>query len=233
MQQNLWESDGLMKLTKNDKAILDSYCKMIDGLSNYLGSAYEIILHSIEDYHESVIYIKNGYHSGRSIGAPITDLALNMLKEIESNGLASVGFYTSYYTRNFAGERLKSSTIPIMGDNDRIIGILCINLNLNSPFSEIIANLFSEDNGQAQSETFASDVDDLISDTVMEAKNEVIYNPDIAAVNKNRALIEILYNNGIFNIKNAVPSVAKILGLSKNTVYLHLRRIKEKEATGQ
>ena len=43
-----------MKLTKTDKFIMDSYSSMIEGLSAYLGSAYEISLHSLEDYNHSV-----------------------------------------------------------------------------------------------------------------------------------------------------------------------------------
>ena len=49
----------------------------------YLGSVYEISLHSLEDYDHSVVKIMNGYHSGRTVGAPLTDLALNMLKRIK------------------------------------------------------------------------------------------------------------------------------------------------------
>lgn len=216
-----------MKLTKNDKLIMQSYCKMIEGLSDYLGSAYEIILHSLEDYHHSVICIQNGYHSGRSVGAPITDLALNMLKQIDDNGISAIGFYTSYNARNNAGERLKSSTIPIVGDNNRVIGILCINLYLDSPFSEIIQSLIGSKSEQPRNENYATNINDAITEAVMEAKNQVMFNSSIAAVNKNKALIQILYDKGIFNIKDSVVRVAKILGLSKNTVYLHLRSVKD------
>ena len=38
-----------MNLTKIDRQILDSYASMIEGLSMYLGSVYEISLHSLED----------------------------------------------------------------------------------------------------------------------------------------------------------------------------------------
>lgn len=220
-----------MKLTKNDKLIMQSYCKMIEGLSDYLGSAYEIILHSLEDYHHSVISIQNGYHSGRSVGAPITDLALNMLKQIEDNGVSAIGFYTSYYARNNAGERLKSSTIPILGDSGRVIGILCINLYLDSPFFEIIESLVGSKGEQPRSENYADNINDTITETVMEAKNQVMFNSSIAAVNKNKALIQILYNKGIFNIKDSVVRVAEVLGISKNTVYLHLRSVKNDSGT--
>ena len=49
-----------MKLSKTDRQILHSYASMIEGLSAYLGSAYEISLHSLEDYNHSVVKIMNG-----------------------------------------------------------------------------------------------------------------------------------------------------------------------------
>ena len=130
-----------MKLTRTDRQILNSYASMIEGLSAYLGSVYEISLHSLEDYNHSVVKIMNGYHSGRSAGAPLTDLALNMLKRVQDQGLSSTEDFTSYHAINPVGEHLKSSTIPVIGENNRIIGILCINLYLDSPLSEILESL--------------------------------------------------------------------------------------------
>ena len=72
-------------LTETDRLVLASYCDMIDGLSQYLGSAYEFVLHSLEDMDRSVIKIINGFHTGRKVGAPITDLALSMLSRIEED----------------------------------------------------------------------------------------------------------------------------------------------------
>ena len=44
-----------MKYSKTDRLILDSYAAMIEGLSTYLGSVYEISLHSLEDYNHSLL----------------------------------------------------------------------------------------------------------------------------------------------------------------------------------
>lgn len=214
-----------MKLTKNDRFILNSYASMLEGLSNYLGSAYEISLHSLEDYNHSVVKIYNGYHSGRTIGAPITDLALNMLKRITDSDIDENSSYTSYFAINKMGEHLKSSTIPIKGDNNRIIGLVCINLYLDSPLTEILQTLTDKGCAQPKNENFAHDMTDTVADAVAEAKNQVMYNPNIQAINRNKALIQILYEKGIFNIKDSVVQVARLLGISKNTVYMHLRNI--------
>ena len=214
-----------MKLSKTDRQILHSYASMIEGLSAYLGSAYEISLHSLEDYNHSVVKIMNGYHSGRSVGAPLTDLALNMLKRIQDQGLSSTEEFTAYNAINPVGEYLKSSTIPVLGENNRVIGILCINLYLDSPLSEILESLTETRREAPEQEYFASDRSDAIAKAVSDARAQVLFNSSIAAVNKNKELIRILHEKGIFNIKNSVSQVADALNLSKNTVYLHLRSI--------
>ncbi len=131
-----------MNLTKIDRQILDSYASMIEGLSMYLGSVYEISLHSLEDYDHSVVKIMNGYHSGRTVGAPLTDLALNMLKRIKDQGISSGKDFTSYTAINALGESLKSSTIPILGQNNRVIGVLCINLYAENTDHTVILHKF-------------------------------------------------------------------------------------------
>ena len=219
------ECTACVKLTKTDKLILDSYASMMDGLSAYLGSPYEISLHSLEDYHHSVMKICNGYHSGRSAGAPITDLALNMLKRINDNDLSAIGEYTSYSVINDSGERLKSSTIPIFGENARLIGLLCINLYLDVPASELIQSLFNPDADKHHKERFNNSLSESILAEVAEAKAQVMHDDTVHSTNKNKEIIRILYNKGIFDIKDSVMQVADILGISKNTVYLHLRKL--------
>lgn len=222
-----------MKLTKTDRIILDSYASMIEGLAEYLGSAYEISLHSLEDYNHSVVKIMNGYHSGRTSGAPLTDLALNMLKRITDQGIAAKTSYTSYNAISQSGEHLKSSTIPITGENGRIIGILCINFYMDTPLSEVLSSFQHNKKENMEKEYFAASMSDTITEAVNDARNQVMHNSSIPAVNKNKALIHILYDKGIFNIKDSVIIVSETLGISKNTVYLHLRSITNEDDSNQ
>ena len=117
-----------MKLTEIDQHILKSYGTLLDGLAGYLGEGCEIVLHSLENLDRSVIKIVNGHHTGRTVGAPITNLALEMLDEIQKDPSRTS---ISYFTNNKKGEPLKSATIAIRGENERIIGLLCMNFYLN------------------------------------------------------------------------------------------------------
>lgn len=220
-------SPKYISLTATDKQILESYKIMIDGMAEDMGEGYEIILHSLQNLDRSVIKIINGHYTGREEGAPITDLALSMLSKIaESKEIKSL----CYFTKDKAGVTLKSTTIPIVGENDRIIGLLCINFHTEISFAKMLSAFMpTSDNSTQIMENFTDNVDNLISTALEEARNKVLPNPKISAANKNKEIINNLYQKGIFNIKDSVLKISQILNISKNTVYLHIRNLEEKE----
>ncbi len=231
-QEAIQKDIGTVTLTPVDRLILQSYCSMCESLSHFLGSAYEIILHSLENYEHSAIKVINGFHTGRTEGAPITDLALKMLKKIQEN--ASPEEYENYYTTNRSGSPLKSTTIPVYGEENRIIGLVCINFYLDTPLSELIRGMFPSTNtvspavssaSVVQTESYMNSAEDMIADAVHRISQDVYNNHDIATNNRNKEIIARLNADGIFNIKNAVVTCADLLGISKNTVYLHLRNL--------
>lgn len=50
-----------VQFTPEDRLILDSYCQMLDGLAQYLGTGYELVLHSLEDLEHSAIRVMNSH----------------------------------------------------------------------------------------------------------------------------------------------------------------------------
>lgn len=200
---------------------------MLDGLAEYMGPGYEIILHSLENYDNSAIKIINGHFSGRTEGAPLTDLALQMLDAIEANPANAQGII--YLNKTVSGQPLRSTTIPIHGEDNRIIGLLCMNFHMNLPLSTILKHLATTTTSaipEGRIETYANNIDDLVLSALQDAKEQVYANPNISASNRNKEIIAILNQKSIFNIKDAVITVANHMGISKNTVYLHLRNIK-------
>lgn len=209
-----------IKLSKTDHEILASYITVLHGLAAYLGDGYEMVLHSLESFDHSVICILNGEHTGRKIGAPITDLALSMLDEISKGQNDMI----TYFSKNKKGEPLKSTTIAIRGENQRIIGLFCINFYMNTSLYDILQTMIpAEQIVPAQKENFSENSDELIETTLGAVKMEVYANQSISANNKNKYIVYQLEERGIFNIKDAVIKVAQSLGISKNTVYMHIR----------
>lgn len=213
-------------LTDLDRLILDTYVATADGIADFWGSSCEVIVHSLESLESSIIKIVNGSHSGRSVGAPITDVALTTLNEIAENPEKT---YFTYFTKNKRGEHMKSSIIAIKGEHGNVIGLFCINFYLNTPFNTLIQS-FSETSGgnssnSLLSETFVDNAEDLMLSALEEAKQIVYNDMSITSSNKNKEIVSLLYNKGIFNLKDSVITISDRLGISKNTVYMHIRNL--------
>lgn len=216
---------------QTDFDILKSYEAVVDGLAMLIGSHCEIVLHSLEDLKCSAVRIANGEHTGRKIGSPITDLALRMLHDMTD---ADSNVSKAYFTRAKSGVLMKSVTIAIRNGEQRVIGLLCINMNLDVPFSQIMATFMPpETQDAASSVNFASSVDDLVMQTLEFTIEEVSGDRNVSNNAKNRQIVLNLYEKGIFDIKDAINQVAERLNISKHTVYLYIRQFKSGDVQGQ
>ncbi|KKD00008.1 hypothetical protein KY46_08890 [Photobacterium halotolerans] len=214
--------------TEHDFVILRSYEAVVDGLATLIGPFCEIVLHSLADLNTSAIKIANGENTGRKVGSPITDLALRMLRDIEGS---ERNFSRAYFTRAKGGALMKSITIAIRNADDNIIGLLCINVNLDAPFSQILQSFMPTDEAKhaASSVNFASDVDELVDQTVERTIEEINADKNVSNNAKNRQIVMELYDKGIFDIKDAINRVADRLNISKHTVYLYIRQRKTED----
>ena len=225
--------ESYLRLSEVDKQILHSHALMLDGLGNCFGSTHEVILHSLENLESSAIKVINGHFSNRKEGAPITDMALKMLSQVESEHDYAV---KPYYNKNQKGVILKSSTIPVIGENDRIIGLICINMHLEMPLIDYLQDLLpsGQQNDMSQelknSEHFSDNIDELITTSLTKVKQAVESDPNVSHLNQNKEIVIRLYDQGIFNLKDSVIKIADRLGISKNTIYLHIRNHKKEEA---
>ncbi|WP_034917519.1 MULTISPECIES: transcriptional regulator [Erwinia] len=216
---------------RSDFDILKSYEAVVDGLAMLIGSHCEIVLHSLEDLNCSAIRIANGEHTGRKIGSPITDLALRMLHDM-SGTHSNVS--KAYFTRAKSGVLMKSVTIAIRNGQSRVIGLLCINMNLDVPFSQIMATFMPPEIQEVPSSVnFASSVEDLVMQTLEFTIEEVSADRNVSNNAKNRQIVLNLYEKGIFDIKDAINQVADRLNISKHTVYLYIRQFKSGDLLGE
>jgi predicted transcriptional regulator YheO len=212
--------------------VIESYKMTMDGMAAYFGEAFEIVLHDLADLDHSIIKIVNGFHSGRKAGAPITDLALSMLEQIRENNQGGPaekrGPYITYFSSSKYGKPVKSTTIVIFGEKKKPIGLLCINLYLDSPLTSLLRNFSLAAPAEYIAENFISDSNELIARSMEKVKAEVLADDAVPASQKNKEIVTLLYYQGIFKLKDAVQTVSRDLGISKNTVYLHIRTLEEK-----
>ena len=214
-----------MDFTLVDRVVIQSYVTLLDGLAAYLGNNYEFVLYSLEDMERSVVKIINGQYTGRDVNAPISNMARSILNHFQEENDCG---YVSYVTNNQKGETLRFTAIAIRGENDRIVGILCINSYQQMSQEDVLAHYFENPEvlttlSPPQNETV---LQHEIVDTVLQVKQSVEADPLIAPALKNKEIVFQLNAKGVFQFKNAVIQVASALGISKNTVYMHLRNSK-------
>lgn len=211
-------------LTEADKAILNSYIKTAEGLADFLGDGCEIVVHDLSRLDSSVIKIINGHLSGRNPGAPISEVTLTFLNKM----LADPNLrHVTYFAKNKRRETFKASISAITDAKNNIIGLFCLNFYLMTPMLSLMQTFtpaMKADHDNI-SETFVENTEELMVNALEEAKKAVYENLSISSSNKNKEIIAILHQKGIFNLKDSVITVANHLGISKNTVYMHIRNM--------
>ena len=175
---------------------------------------------------QSAICIANGHNTNRQVGSPLTDLALRSLHQMTTESVSQ-----PYFTRAKNNGLMKSTSIAIRNAQQRIIGLLCINLNLDVPMSQFLQPLLpnmEQERGTSEV-NFASSVEELVAQTVEQTIEDITNDRNVANNNKNRQIVISLFEKGIFDIKDAINQVADRLDISRHTVYLYIRQIKQDE----
>lgn len=212
-----------------DYSLLDVFCSIAEAVAMLVGNHCEVVVHSLEDIDHSVIKVINGALSGRTVGAPLTNLAFDFVQTSEKTGVNCFG---PYYSLSVDGKKIRSITNIIRGENNRIIGLICFNMDLSVPFYEIMQQYVIGETEPSTEihEIFPHTVEELINHMLDEAISFSSANSSASVSERNAAAIRFLTGKGVFQIKNAVDIVARGLGISRTSVYNYLREIKEKDS---
>lgn len=214
-----------IRLDESDRRVLKALEPVVDAIATLFGNNCEVLIHSLEDLSRSVVKIANGHVTGRSLGSPITDLGIKTIRNADDSSSDVVG---SYFSKTSTGKTLKSVTALIRNEN-KPIGMLCINLDLSVPLEDVL-NTFAVNwtgRGVESPENFAMSSEELIHVTLDKAIEKMSRERQISANTRNKKIVQELHQQGIFDIKGAVDMVAKELGVSRYTIYNYLREIRE------
>lgn len=224
-------------------SLLAPYIKLTEFLGNTLGPDYEVALHDLTNRNQSIIAIANSNISGRDIGAPLTNMALQLIKDkvYEENS-----FYSNYKGVAINGKTLRSSTMFIK-HKGKLIGLLCINFDdsryqiISDELMRIchpdtfIGTSFQYDGQHVAS---SSNLKNISSESFPNSKDTVIaeaVSNELATLNVSAArltsderlsIISSLEKNGIFLLKGSVQNVADNLHCSSASVYRYLSKLK-------
>lgn len=210
-------------LSDEDHAILASYFPVADGIAALFGKQCEVVLHSLEFLEQSAIYIVNGHNSERKIGSPISRQTLQSLQNMQTDSVSA-----PYFAPAENGVMMKSITIAIRNRKQLVIGLLCISVNLDTPTSQFLSAFFPSQM-TPHSQPMPDSLESIVAHTIDNTISTIMADRHIANHNKNRHIITTLFEKGIFDIKDAVNQVTEKLNVSRHTVYLYIRQMKQEE----
>lgn len=219
--------------------IMTHYELLTEFLGKVLSDNYEIALLDLREGKRCITAIANGQNSGRTVGAPLTDLALKIIQQ---------GIWKNEpYLINYSGltkdkKPLISSTLFIK-DGKELLGMLCLNvdiqiyrelcisiLKLGRISSDIPINNVVEI-APEHTETFTNDIGDMIAGAMPDYITENGIPSDRLTQDEKILIVKQLNEKGIFLIKGAVSEVALKLNCSDATIYRYLSKIGKSEKT--
>jgi len=221
--------------------ILQQYVVLTEFLGRALGPSYEVALHDLTDKNRSIIAIANGHISGRAVGAPLTNMALSILKD---RSYETSNYRVNDYGLSINGKELRSNTMFIK-QNGRLIGMLCINFD-DSQYQALaralmdlvhpgtfLAELQERQESPlpaaafaGQTEKFSHSTQGVAADAVARELERRGLTADKLTAADRLAIIAALDEEGIFLLKGVIRDVAPALGCSQASVYRYLAQLK-------
>jgi predicted transcriptional regulator YheO len=210
-------------LTDEERHLIASFEPAVAALSALFGPGCEVVLHAFDSLHASVIKIANGHITGRQESAGHRFCA-RQVAQCRRQPVEQL------FLPLREGTLLKSSSITISNREGKPIGMLCVNFSLDTPLGSLLDTFAPPAVPPAHgTETFASSVDDLVAQVIAKVDRD----PGLGSNVRNKAIVHRLCDMGIFEIKDAAQLVAELLGISRHTVYLHIRNHKAELAEQQ
>ncbi|SNS34660.1 Predicted transcriptional regulator YheO, contains PAS and DNA-binding HTH domains [Anaerovirgula multivorans] len=212
-------------MDKNLHPILKSMIPLVEGISKTFGKNCEVVLHELKNSKKSIIAIYNGHVTGRTIGSTMLDVGIEAIRK--GNDADNI---LNYKNKSSDGRILKSSTMFIRDEDDDIIGCICINTDISEMIvaQKALDDFFKTETKEEvnMNEFPNNNVNDVLMNIVAETLDS--YGKPVSYMNKEEkvSIVKKLDDQGAFLIKGAIDYVAKILCVSRYTIYNYLDEIR-------
>jgi len=221
------------------QAMLQQYTALVDFLGRTLGPDYEIVLQDLGKKKPSVAAIANGHVSGRTVGAPLTNTAMQIITD---HAYETQSSQINYRGLSASGKLLRCSTFFIKDEHGALSGLLCINFD-DSRYRELSERVFTlchpdeyaerniaisavpmslEDN---EPEAFYSSIASAAEDALQSVMNSASIPTDRLTQEEKMEIVGLLNQKGVFMLKGAVTEVAERLSCSPASIYRYLSRL--------
>lgn len=201
--------------------------KLMSMLEHQFGSSCEIILHDLTgDYEHTIVDIRNGHITGRKIGGCGSNLGLEIIRGDVQNGDRY-----NYVVHTPNGKILRSSTMFLHDESGRLIGSLCINLDITQTVAmegmlHQYNNYIPAAETSQQPEVFAGNVNDILEYLIKQAEN--LIGKPVSEMNRSDKIsfVRFLDEKGAFVISKASEHICSHLHISRFTLYNYLDTVR-------
>lgn len=207
--------------TQEDRLILENHRHIAAAMEAVFGGACKVVLYSLEEQGAKILY----GHDAPGAEDRGSDEISKILKNCEAGG----GRTEVRFSKSPSGRTLRTCAVAIKNLQGQNIGLMCISLDLSVPFYDLMKAWLPPVKGLPEKESLDAAGEELIAGKTAAVKEQIYSDDSIPPRQKARKIVKALKEQGIFKLREAVPEVAKSLGLSKDAVYLHLRQLKKEE----
>ncbi|MCZ8511456.1 helix-turn-helix transcriptional regulator [Paenibacillus filicis] len=198
--------------------------QIIKGIAAQFGEKCEVVLHDLTgDYEHTIVAIENAHITGRRMGDCGSNLGLEVLR-----GSVKDGDRYNYVTQTKDGKILRSTSIYLKNKEDKIIGAICMNLDISDLImaENALKSITMHSLDQETEEVFVNDVSDLLDYLLQQCQNEI--GKPVSHMSKEEKIkaIQFLDKRGAFLIKKAGDKVCQFLDISKFTLYNYLDEVR-------
>lgn len=196
------------------------WVQLAKGITGQFGSNCEVVIHDLtEDAEHTIIYIENGHVTGRQKGDGPSKVVLEALGHHPDDLEDRI----NYQTQTEDGRMMKSTTIYIRDENNKIVGIFAINYDISSfVMADYTLQEFLKTHAENKPDRINKSVNELLDDLIERSVN--LINKPVAQMNREDKIraIRYLQDEGAFLITKSGDKVSKFFGISKYTLYNYI-----------
>lgn len=218
---------------EQDRAVIPphlvAFVPIAKALVGMFGRRCEVVIHDLSNISssENTIVDIQGTVTGRRIGGPPTDYLLKLVRSPES-----LEDYLVYSSRTEDGRPLRSATVFVRDCSGRIVGTVCVNLEMmdflmaKATLESLCGDPRSQLAMSSPGETFARDANQTF-ESILQAALRTVGKP-IAYMDKQEKvrLVAVVEEMGAFLLRGGAERLARALNVSRPTVYNYLNESK-------
>jgi|TARA_R110000868_G_scaffold196864_4_gene442911 predicted transcriptional regulator YheO len=199
--------------------ILREVGKIAEALAATLAPLCEVVLHDLTTPEQSVVRIDNNL-SGRLVGDPATELGLARISDPNFPDQL-----VNYSNALPDGRKVKSTSIGLKDSSGKYIAALCLNLDVSylKTMSAYLEKLTAFSDIDGVSEHITSSTSFNVEEAVRVFAHSKNKDPGSLSSKDKRQLLSQLNTDGSLQIRGAVDEVAKLVGISRSSVYYYLK----------